>query len=260
MYNSYTYQLDQIMENNNCNSIGLDKDLYSDVRRMVLQLNEYTIRHRDHKIASLLNSDSSFIPHINSAFWHEITARVCVQGLLVQGDNLTKFTDTCVLKCHLPHHYNLTKHAFSESHRKAILSPCDMLEIVVQNHILHPSLENKVMNLLNKVQNASLCTPMTANDMECLVIFNSHTRPLANYAIFGEKCFDISEDELYGFFKPDANAGTGYNSEIICEWVTQRRREISICTCSQYPTKRNWSFKTETQCLQWDMFCRCQPI
>lgn len=224
VYRSYTYQLNQILANNEFQAIQLDHDVFAKLNQMLQDIQNFTLL--------LQNAQHSLLPYINSKRVHEIASRVLIQSLISQSElskKIVSFKDTRMQCCHQFANYSLIQNISDNDHYKAVQSLGDMLEIDVYNQILHPSLKFQVYDLLRKVQHTLVAhrAPLTSEDTKCLKIFNEHTRPLADYAIFGPKrCASVKIDDLYKFLQPDAKAGTGYNNEFISECVTQRRRDM----------------------------------
>lgn len=245
IYRSYAHQLNQMIENNDCNSIELDHQIYVQIRDMLQGLQSYTIKHIDYRNSLTTSSDTStvsLLPPIHSPHFHEITARACVQGILTQGCLFKDFKDTRQTYCHNEFYNEMSRAAVDDRHQKAIMSMCDMLEIDVKNRILHPSHKNDVINLLSNVQRSSKShyPQVDSLDMTCLDIFNAHTRPLVNYAIFGSIASDTSDDRLYGFLNSQTDVGVGYNKKVLCELIEKRLGEIKLTTRRQYNTNCDW--------------------
>ena len=108
---------------------------------MLQDLQAYKDKHIEHKKMFTANStqlSASLLPAINSPHLHEITARVCVQGILTQLCNIPNLKDTRQPHCHGSFYHGVARVAADDCQQKAIISMCAMLEIDVQNHILHP--------------------------------------------------------------------------------------------------------------------------
>ena len=237
IYKSYQYQLHQMLANNTRNSIELDKDVFTQVQNLLTELDEYTLRHKKIKSDDASDTNTSLLPFIESTSHHEMMSMACVQGILTQNCVDLHMKDTRLRNCCSALHYHHAKYTENERHSTAVLTFCDMLEVDVQNRILHASLRDKVRDVLYKSQMRGEIPGirLLPEDIECLDIFDSSTRPLAEYAIFG-KSAEAPDDILYKFFKSSKDIQTGYNHEVIGEWITSRRHEISRYHDTQYVT------------------------
>jgi hypothetical protein len=237
IYKSYQYQLHQILANNTRNSIELDEDVFTQVQNLLTELDDYTLLHEKIQSDDESDTDRSLLPFIESTSHHEMMSMACVQGILTQNCVDSHMKDTRLRNCCSGMHYHHAKHSENERHSTAVLTFCDMLEVDVQNRILHVSLRDKVRDVLYKSQMRGEIPGIRIlpEDIECLDIFDSSTRPLADYAIFG-KSAEAPDDILYKFFKSPKDMQTGYNHEVIAEWITLRRHEISRYHDTQYVT------------------------
>ena len=143
VYNSYQYQLNQIQKNNIHNSIELDNNIYTDVKTLLCELQTYTDLHLEYK--KMPTSLPALLPRIDAAYAHELVSRACLRGIMSHQDKHQNFKDTRLPLCHEPQYYTIAEHIPDPCRSKAVMNFCEMLELDVQNHILHPDLQRQIL-------------------------------------------------------------------------------------------------------------------